>query len=246
MKRPSKNFDKLLRKLEQEIPDSSWSADLEAGSDFKEGDARCSVRVFERYSMIGGNRLSLTLTLFQNGDSPIRLPAITAGGSQAVFFKVNTLGEESFLNDVKDLLEEFWRSKMFFGWFDAIFSFIFPILFLLFPILFLLFIGMFFFALISNLRTWNKNNHSPRLTVPATVVAKRTDVSHSSSANAGDMSGAHGYDTSTFTSYYVTFQVESGDRMEFEVDGSDYGLLMQGDIGKLSFQGTRYLGFERS
>ena len=235
----NKNFDKLLRKLENEIPDSSWSADLEAGSDFKEGDARCSVRVFERYSMIGGNRLSLTLTLFQNGDSPIRLSAITAGGSQAVFFKVNTLGEESFLNDVKDLLEEFWRSKMFFGWFDAIFSFI-------FPILFLLFIGMFFFALISNLRTWNKNNHSPRLTVPATVVAKRTDVSHSSSANAGDMSGAHGYDTSTFTSYYVTFQVESGDRMEFEVDGSDYGLLVQGDIGKLSFQGTRYLGFERS
>ena len=101
-----KNFDKLLRKLEQEIPDSSWSADLEAGSDFKEGDARCSVRVFERYSMIGGNRLSLTLTLFQNGDSPVRLSAITAGGSQAVFFKVNTLGEESFLDDVKELLEE--------------------------------------------------------------------------------------------------------------------------------------------
>ena len=102
----NKNFDKLLRKLEQEIPDSSWSADLEAGSDFKEGDARCSVRVFERYSMIGGNRLSLTLTMFQNADSPIRLSAITAGGSQAVFFKVNTLGEESFLDDVKDLLEE--------------------------------------------------------------------------------------------------------------------------------------------
>ena len=106
----NKNFDKLLRKLENEIPDSSWSADLEAGSDFKEGDARCSVRVFERYSMMGGNRLSLTLTMFQNGDSPIRdrirLSAITAGGSQAVFFKVNTLGEESFLNDVKNLLEE--------------------------------------------------------------------------------------------------------------------------------------------
>ena len=102
----NKNFDKLLRKLENEIPDSSWSADLEAGSDFKEGDARCSVRVFERYSMMGGNRLSLTLTMFQNGDSPIRLSAITAGGSQAVFFKVNTLGEESFLEDVKNLLEE--------------------------------------------------------------------------------------------------------------------------------------------
>ncbi|WP_460598237.1 DUF6054 family protein [Faecalibacterium taiwanense] len=50
--------------------------------------------------------MSLTLTMFQNADSPIRLSAITAGGSQAVFFKVNTLGEESFLNDVKNLLEE--------------------------------------------------------------------------------------------------------------------------------------------
>ncbi len=70
-------------------------------------------------------------------------------------------------------------------------------------------------------RTWNKNNHSPRLSVPAAVVAKRTDISHSDAANAGDLSGAHGYRTSTYTSYYVTFQVESGDRMEFEVDGSD-------------------------
>lgn len=99
-------FNTLLRKLEQEIPDNSWSADLEAGSDFKEGEARCSVRVFERYSMMGGNRLSLTLTMFQNGDNPIRLSAITAGGSQAVFFKINTIGEESFLDDVKKLLEE--------------------------------------------------------------------------------------------------------------------------------------------
>ncbi len=53
-------------------------------------------RVFERYSVMGGNRLSLALTMFQNGDSPIRLSAITAGGSQAVFFKVNTLGEDPF------------------------------------------------------------------------------------------------------------------------------------------------------
>ena len=102
----NQNFDTLLRKLEHAIPDSSWSAELEAGSDFKDGSARCSVRVFERYSMVGGNRLSLTLTLFQNGVEPIRLSAIAAGGSQAVFFKVNTLGEDAFLEDVKQLLEE--------------------------------------------------------------------------------------------------------------------------------------------
>ena len=61
----NKNFDKLLRKLEQEIPDSSWSADLEAGSDFKEGDARCSVRVFERYSMMGGTGLYSSVSLIK-------------------------------------------------------------------------------------------------------------------------------------------------------------------------------------
>ena len=102
----SQNFDALLHRLEREIVNGSWSADLEASSDFTEGSARCSVRVFERYSMVGGNRLSLTLTLFQNGDEPIRLSAIAAGGSQAVFFKVNTLGEDAFLEDVKQLLEE--------------------------------------------------------------------------------------------------------------------------------------------
>ena len=36
----NQNFDTLLRKLEHVIPDSSWSAELEAGSDFKEGSAR--------------------------------------------------------------------------------------------------------------------------------------------------------------------------------------------------------------
>ena len=127
---------------------------------------------------------------------------------------------------------------MFFGWFDAVFS-------VLFPLLFLGFLGMFLYVLVSNLRTWNKNNQSPRLCVPAAVVAKRTKVSHSNMANAGDMTGAHGYSTSTSTTYYVTFQVESGDRMEFLVTGPEYGMLAEGDIGKLSFQGTRYLDFER-
>lgn len=45
--------------------------------------------------------------------------------------------------------------------------------------------------------------------------------------------------------YYVTFEVESGDRMELHVPGREYGQLAEGDKGKLSFQGTRYLGFER-
>ena len=129
-----------------------------------------------------------------------------------------------------------------FGGFDIMFS----VLSILFPLVFLFVMGMFVFTLVANIRTWNKNNHSPRLAVPATVVTKRTEVSHFQHANAGDATGAHGYHTSTSTSYYVTFQVESGDRMELQVNGSEYGMLVEGDTGTVRFQGTRYLGFARN
>ena len=62
-------------------------------------------RVFERYSWSGGNRLSLSVTLFQADGSPVRLSAITAGGSQAVFLKFNTLGEEAFLDRLREVLD---------------------------------------------------------------------------------------------------------------------------------------------
>lgn len=125
--------------------------------------------------------------------------------------------------------------------FDFVFS-VFPVMF---SIVFFLVIGVFIVTIVRSIAEWNKNNNSPRLTVEASVVAKRTHVSHQRHANAGDMSGAHGYHTSTSTRYYVTFQVESGDRMELSVNGNEFGLLIEGDRGKLSFQGTRYLGFER-
>ncbi|MBO5473861.1 MAG: DUF2500 domain-containing protein [Lachnospiraceae bacterium] len=115
----------------------------------------------------------------------------------------------------------------------------------MFGIIFIIVIGMFIVTAVRGIGEWNKNNQSPRLTVAATVVAKRQNVSHSHHANAGDMSGAHGYHTSTHTTYYVTFQVESGDRMELAVSGSEYGMLAEGGQGQLSFQGTRYLEFRR-
>lgn len=98
------DFEQLLKKIENGILNGSISASLEDSSDFRMGDARCSVRVFERYSYAGGNRVSLNVTLFQNGNDEICLSAITAGGSQAVFFKVNTWGEEAFLDKLKELL----------------------------------------------------------------------------------------------------------------------------------------------
>ena len=112
---------------------------------------------------------------------------------------------------------------------------------IMFFIVFGLAISTVLISLIKGVKEWNKNNHSPRLTVPATVVTKRTDVTR---RRSGGTNGHHHYHTST--NYHVTFEVESGDRMELHLSGPEYGLLVEGDNGKLSFQGTRYLGFERT
>ena len=98
------DFDLLLRQVEDGILHGSLSASLEDGSDHTDGSVRCAVRVFERYSMMGGNRVSLNITLIGNGDR-LFLSGITSGGSQAVFFKVNTFGEEAFLDCLREIVE---------------------------------------------------------------------------------------------------------------------------------------------
>lgn len=97
-------FEDILRRIEEGIVNGSLSASLEDGSDFACGAARVSVRVFERYSWLGNNRVSMNVTLFQGEDGVVWLSAITSGGSQAVFFKVNTWGEEAFLDKLRELL----------------------------------------------------------------------------------------------------------------------------------------------
>lgn len=99
------DFDEILSKIERGILNGSVSASLEEASDFQSGNSRCSVRVFERYSYSGSNRVSLSVTLFQDSSSDeIFVSAITTGGSQAMFFKLNTFGEEAFLDKLIEIL----------------------------------------------------------------------------------------------------------------------------------------------
>ena len=103
------------------------------------------------------------------------------------------------------------------------------------PILMFVIIGL---AIFRSLKEWHHNENSPRLTVDAKVVCKRSEFRRT-------MSNKQNVHRNSRTNYYVTFEVESGDRFELELQGHEYGLLVEGDKGKLSFQGTRYLGFER-
>jgi Protein of unknown function (DUF2500). len=111
----------------------------------------------------------------------------------------------------------------------------------LFSIMFFLAIGLVLFTIIRGITQWNRNNQSPRLTVGALVAAKREDVSHHMQDTGNGV-----MQTYMDTSYYATFQFESGDRLEFLIPGAEYGRLAEGDSGYLTFQGTRYLGFERT
>lgn len=99
-------FQGLLVYLDHEILHGSVTASQEGGADMACGDVRCAVRVYERYSFLGSNRLTLTVTLFGR-DGNLELHAITSGGSQAMFFKINTWGELAFLDRFVSQLEKY-------------------------------------------------------------------------------------------------------------------------------------------
>ncbi len=108
----------------------------------------------------------------------------------------------------------------------------------LFMVVFLAILAMVIVNALRGVRQWNTNNQAPVLSVFATVVAKREEFSYHHHHNNMAMNTGS-------TSYYLTFEVESGDRMEFRVSGREYGMLVEQDFGTLKFQGTRFLGFER-
>lgn len=105
---------------------------------------------------------------------------------------------------------------------------------------FIIVFGTIIVGIFGNIKQWKKNEQSPRLSVPAVVKTKRTNVSRHTHHHDNTH---HTHNTST--SYYATFEFESGDRMELHMSGQEYGQLAEGDYGVLSFQGTRYLGFKR-
>lgn len=109
----------------------------------------------------------------------------------------------------------------------------------------LIFIFVFACIIITVIRgisEWSNNNKQPILDVNCKVISKRTDITRNSGHH--DANGHYIGGTSS-TNYYVTFEFESKDRMEFKVNGSQYGMLSENDYGKLKFQGTRFLDFSR-
>jgi hypothetical protein len=100
-------------------------------------------------------------------------------------------------------------------------------------------LGFILFHIFQGVGEWNKNNHSPIATTTAKVVTKRSQ--RDSHPHTTDTM-THHY---TSTTYYTTFQLPNGERMEFRVSGKEFGMLAEGDEGILTYQGSRYKHFER-
>jgi hypothetical protein len=64
------------------------------------------VGTFERYAFMGNGRSSLTVILLEHGGS-VDVIATASGGSGAMFFKVNTWSEQSFLDDFIALMDRY-------------------------------------------------------------------------------------------------------------------------------------------
>ena len=99
----------------------------------------------------------------------------------------------------------------------------------------ILWFALFFYFIVKSISQFVKNENSPILTVPATVVDMRRKTHH-------HHSNGHHHHTH---SYHITFEKEDGERLELKVKRYEYNELAIGDRGVLTHQGTRYKGFER-
>ncbi|MDQ0417947.1 hypothetical protein J2Z48_002131 [Croceifilum oryzae] len=78
-------------------------------------------------------------------------------------------------------------------------------------------------TLIRGLFRWIRNNNQPVQAVNAMIISRRSIKQYT----------------------FVAFEGENGDRMEFRMSMYNSGLLVVGDRGVLTFQGTRFKGFQR-
>lgn len=99
------NFNLVINELHKQIMATSMSVHLEDKESVRFNNFKTELRVYERYSFLGKNRVSLTLMLVEY-ENNLKLTLISSGGSQAIFFKINRFGESAFINKVIPLAKK--------------------------------------------------------------------------------------------------------------------------------------------
>lgn len=102
------SFNYVTDFIKKEILNTSSSASLEDEEYIINDNCRVGIMVFERYSYTGGNRLSLNVTVIDSNNE-IQIIGISSGVSNGVIFKVNTWGEDAFLDKLKEAVAKLKR-----------------------------------------------------------------------------------------------------------------------------------------
>lgn len=100
------DFQHICDKIKKEIIEGSFSASIEDEEYLEVGGTKIGIIVFERYSYTGKNRLSLNVTIIENNQQ-VKVIGMSSGGSQGMIFKINTFGEQAFLDKLSDIMENY-------------------------------------------------------------------------------------------------------------------------------------------
>ena len=103
------DFDQIVQFIHEDLWQQSASISLEETYETTIDDKRIEQRVYERFSYTGGNRASLSV-LFTETEDGADVCGIATGGSQAVFWKINTWGEAAFLETLESAVNR-WKSN---------------------------------------------------------------------------------------------------------------------------------------
>ena len=102
------DFGQIVEFIHGELHKQSVSLSLEEVSKNTVCGKCIELRVYERFSYAGGNRASLTVQFLETDDGA-DICGIATGGSQAVFWKINTWGEAAFLETLEVAIRA-WNS----------------------------------------------------------------------------------------------------------------------------------------
>lgn len=100
-------FLKFVKSLPDLVKSYSTSATHEETRLVKSDETYVQIDMFERYSMFSDSRVALGVTtIYKNGK--IDITAMSAGGSRAIFFKMDTVGENNFLDGFKNVVKDYF------------------------------------------------------------------------------------------------------------------------------------------
>ena len=117
------------------------------------------------------------------------------------------------------------------GFFDQLkaFNIMFLIMFCFVSVFSIIIFSFVIRAFLRYFRHQKQVDRMPQQSAHARVVTKRSRIW-----------GEHSH-----TAYYATFEFDSRQRIELNLSGEQFGLLAEGDDGTLTYQGDRFVNFQR-